>query len=80
MGLVSANAVKVMVVFFYTIPALVVFLLNGQIAWSTGLVLALGNMTGALFGAKLSVAGGERWIKIILTIAVSAMAIRLFFF
>lgn len=80
MGLVSANAVKVMVVFFYTIPALVVFLVNGQIAWSAGLVLALGNMTGALFGAKLSVAGGERWIKIVLTIAVSAMAVRLFFF
>ena len=79
-NLVVTNVVKVMVIFLYTIPALIVFFINDQIAWLPGIILAIGNTAGAWFGAKFSVKGGERKIKIVLVIAVTAMAVRLFFF
>ena len=79
-SLVHANATKVMVVLIYTFPALAVFLLHGQVDWASGVVLAAGNATGAWLGAHFSVAKGDRWIKAVLTVTVSAMAVRLFFF
>lgn len=78
--LVRTNSMKVFIVMIYTIPSLVVFILNGQIQWTTGIVLAVGNSTGAWIGTNFSVSKGDKWIKIILTVTVSAMAVKLFFF
>ncbi|MDA3812556.1 MAG: sulfite exporter TauE/SafE family protein [Spirochaetaceae bacterium] len=78
--LVRTNSMKVFIVMIYTIPSLIVFILNGQVQWSTGIVLAIGNSVGAWFGTNFSVNKGDKWIKIILTITVSAMAVKLFFF
>lgn len=78
--LVRTNSMKVFIVMIYTIPSLIVFILNGQIQWSTGIVLAAGNSLGAWIGTNFSVSKGDKWIKIILTVTVSAMAVKLFFF
>ncbi|MFC1936860.1 sulfite exporter TauE/SafE family protein, partial [Chloroflexota bacterium] len=53
--LVRANAVKVGIVLFFTVFALSVFVLNGQVNWFIGFVLAIGNMLGAWVGAKIAV-------------------------
>ncbi|MBN1994839.1 MAG: sulfite exporter TauE/SafE family protein [Anaerolineae bacterium] len=73
-NLVRANAVKVLIVLCFTVFALVVFILNGQVAWLVGLILAVGNMLGAWLGAWLAVrrgAGFVRWL-LIGVVAVSA--------
>jgi uncharacterized membrane protein YfcA len=74
--LVRVNAVKVVVILVYTVAALTVFLLNGKVEWGPGLTLAVGNSAGAWLGARFSVAGGERWIRAILVVAVLVMAVR----
>lgn len=74
--LVRINAVKVAVILIYTVAAVVVFLLNGKVAWGPGLTLAAGNVAGAWLGARFSVAGGERWIRVFLVVAVLVMAVR----
>ncbi len=74
--LVRINAVKVAVILIYTVAAVVVFLLNGKVAWGPGLTLAAGNVVGAWLGARFSVAGGERWIRVFLVVAVLVMAVR----
>ena len=79
-GLVLTNALKVMVVFLYTFPALAMFVYFGQVDWAAGTVLAAGSTTGAWLGAQFSISKGDRWIKLVLTVAVLAMATRLFFF
>jgi len=79
-SLVRTNSIKVLVVMLYTIPSLIVFILNGQVEWVTGLVLAVGNSLGAVIGTNFSVSKGEKWIKVILSVTVSAMAVKLFFF
>lgn len=78
--LVRTNSMKVFIIMIYTIPSLIVFIINGQVQWSTGIVLAVGNSAGAWIGTNFSVNKGDKWIKIILTLTVSAMAVKLFFF
>ena len=76
--LVRTNSMKVFIIMIYTVPSLIIFVLNGQIQWSTGIVLAVGNSLGAWFGTNFSVSKGDKWIKIILTATVCAMAVKLF--
>ncbi len=72
--LVRANAVKLFIVLFFTIFALVVFIKNDQVDWVIGLVLAIGNMIGAWLAARLAVDKGAIWVRrfLIAVIAVSA--------
>ncbi|MET1259565.1 sulfite exporter TauE/SafE family protein [Flagellimonas sp. DF-77] len=80
MDLVRVNATKVAVVFIYTLAALLVFILNDKVNWQVGLVLALGNGTGAWVSSRVSVNKGDGFIKIFLIVMVIAMAIKLWFF
>lgn len=75
--LVRANAVKVGIVLFFTLFALAVFVRNGQVVWSVGLVLAAGNMMGAWTGAKVAVEQGAIWVRRLLigVILVSAASL-----
>jgi len=76
--LVTVNMHKVFIIFIYTLPALVVFAWTGNVNWKYGLVLAAGNSFGAWWGAKAAVKGGERVIRIILAVAITIMALKLF--
>lgn len=76
-SLVKVNMHKVFIVLIYTIPALLIFVFSGNINWGYGLLLAVGNMIGAWWGVKFSVKGGDKFIKIILIIAVAIMAFQL---
>ncbi len=78
LDLIRVNMHKVFIVLIYTIPALVIFLVTGNINWKFGLSLAAGSGLGAWFGAHASVRGGEKLIRIILAIAILVMALKLF--
>lgn len=74
LDLVRGNAVKVAVVAAVTLVALPVFVLEDQVRWLAGGVLAAGQAAGAALGARLAVAGGERLIRPVLAAAVVALA------
>ena len=80
MSLVRANATKVAVVFIYTLSALAVFIYNDVVLWKVGLVLAIGNGTGAWFSSRISVNRGDNYIKGFLVVMVVIMAVKLWFF
>ena len=77
-NLVLVNMHKVFIILIYTIPALAVFTLSGNVNWGYGLVLAAGNALGGWWGAQAAVKGGEKIIRIILAVAIIIMAIKLF--
>jgi len=79
-GLVKANAAKVLIVFTYTLSALVVFIVEDQIFWIHGLILAASNATGAWVASRWSVQKGDKVVSRILIIMVIALAIKLWFF
>ncbi|GGX04025.1 sulfite exporter TauE/SafE family protein [Aquimarina muelleri] len=77
LNLVTSNAVKVLVVFIYTIGALIIFAYNNQIDYLYGFVLAFGNATGGWIASRWSVKKGDGLIKVFLVIMVTAMAVKL---
>ena len=77
MSLVKINSLKVAVVGMYTVTALTVFVINGHVDWGLGLFLAIGNSTGAYLGSNFAVNKGDRYIRIIISIALIVMAGRL---
>ncbi len=79
LNLVDTNSHKVFIVGIYTLFALLVFAFNNKICWTVGMALAAGNGLGGWVGSHWAVAMGERWIRLVLTICVVAMAIKLFF-
>ncbi len=77
LSLVETNSHKVFIVGIYTIFALIVFAFNGKVCWTIGLCLAAGMGIGGWIGSHWAVAGGERWIRLVLTVCVIAMVIKL---
>ncbi len=75
--LVITNAHKVFIVFFYTIIALCVFLSKDQVHWILGLTLAIGTSSGAWIGSHMAVRMGDKWIKVVLVLAVVASVTKL---
>ncbi|MCF7936926.1 MAG: sulfite exporter TauE/SafE family protein [Synergistales bacterium] len=77
MDLVHANGAKVVIVAVYTAVSLAIFIVHGMVAWPFGLLLAVGNMTGAALGARFTVLKGNRWIRYILAAVVIVSALRM---
>ncbi|APQ18641.1 sulfite exporter TauE/SafE family protein [Maribacter hydrothermalis] len=80
MTLVRSNATKVAVVFMYMVSALAVFAWNDQVDWKIGLILAIGNGSGAWVASRISVNMGDGFVKKFLIIMVLILAIKLWFY
>lgn len=78
MKLVFVNMHKVLIVLIYTIPALLIFILLGNIDYVTGLILAAGNSAGAFISAKISVKKGDKIIKRVLIISLVIISLKMF--
>jgi uncharacterized membrane protein YfcA len=75
--LVRANAVKVLIVLCFTVSALAVFLINRQVVWSTGLILAVGNMLGAWVASRMAVERGAAFVRWVLILVVAVSGAKL---
>ena len=77
--LVKANAIKLFIILVYTIFALAIFVYNDQVDWVSGLLLAVGNMTGAWFGVRFTVKGGARYVRYVLIVSLVLVTAKLIF-
>lgn len=69
--LVRANALKLLCVLGFTTVALLVFIWRGQVWWSVGLALALGNALGATIGVHAAIKLQPRvlkWVLFVMTL------------
>ncbi len=78
LDLIRVNMHKVFIILIYTFPVILVFAITGNVNWGYGLVLAAGNALGGWWGAHAAVKGGERIIRIVLAVAITIMALKLF--
>jgi uncharacterized membrane protein YfcA len=76
-SLVKTNSAKVFIVLVYMTAALAVFIWEDKINWYYGIVMAIGNSSGAWFASRWSVEKGDKWIKIFMIVTVIAMAVKL---
>ncbi len=77
LDLVRINAVKVIVIFAFTVIALGVFVIHGQVDYGLGIALAVGNSAGGWIGSHVAVKKGHDWIKRVVSLTVLAFAIKL---
>jgi len=77
LDLVRVNMHKVFIVGIYTLAALLIFAIRGQVLWSAGLVLAVGNALGGWIATRLALKRGEGLIRWILYVVLVVMAIKL---
>ena len=77
--LVKTNAIKAIVVIFYTLSALVIYAYHDKIDYKTGFIMAIGNALGAWFASRWSVKKGDGLVRWFLIIMVSFMALKLWF-
>lgn len=75
--LVRANAIKVLIVLCFTVFAIGVFVLNGQVDWGLGFILAIGNMLGAWAAARVAVKQGAAFVRWLLIAVVAVSALEL---
>ncbi|MBF7052210.1 sulfite exporter TauE/SafE family protein [Halomonas sp. KAO] len=73
--LAQVNVFKVLIVLVYTLPALAIFVVNDQVRWSYGLVLAAGSMSGAWLAVRVNVSPRGAFVVKWLTVAVIAAII-----
>jgi uncharacterized membrane protein YfcA len=75
--LVQSNGAKVALAFLFTAPALAIFAWQGQVLWVPGLVLAVGNVAGAIVGARLAIRKGNKLIMGAVVVVMLATAVKL---
>jgi uncharacterized membrane protein YfcA len=75
--LVKANALKLLIILLYTPLALLIFFINGDVNLWIGLVLAVGNMTGAWIGTKIAVKWGAVLIRYFVLVAILVASTKL---
>jgi len=75
--LVTANAIKTLVVIALTAVAVPIFIAHGQVEWAPALLLSVGFAGGGIAGARFAVRGGDRLIRPVLALSVVALAGRM---
>ncbi|HQP04454.1 MAG TPA: sulfite exporter TauE/SafE family protein [Bacteroidales bacterium] len=69
--LVRANALKVFLVFLYSPVALAIFIMNGQVEFLLGSIVAVGNIFGGWVGSRIAIKRGSGFIRILLVIIIA---------
>jgi uncharacterized membrane protein YfcA len=80
MDLVTANIHKVFIILLYTVSALLVFGSELELLWWVGAVMAMGNAVGGWMGARLTLSGGERIVRVMVILAIAGMIVKLIWF
>ncbi|MGZ2370654.1 sulfite exporter TauE/SafE family protein [Ancylomarina sp. YFZ004] len=78
--LVKANALKVFIVFLYSPFALLVYMLNGQVHYSMGLIAAIGNIIGGVVASQFALSWGANFVRWLLILIVVLFSLHVFDF
>jgi len=76
--LARTNALKVVCTLCFTLVALTVFVINDQVWWIPGLILALGSSIGAHIAVKITIEVSQttlKWFLFIMTLVASGAAL-----
>ncbi len=77
LNLVETNSQKVFIVGINALCALLIFVFYDKIYWQIGLSLSAGNGFGGWIGSHIAVSKGEGFIRLVLTVCVVGMVIKL---
>jgi uncharacterized membrane protein YfcA len=78
LNLNTSNAIKLICVAAFTIPALAIFIYKGQVAWLYGILMAVGQSAGAYLAAKFAMNNKQAnlWVRRLLIVIVIVSIIK----
>ena len=79
-NLTQANAVKLVIVLALSLSAIVVFIVNGQVNWWLGALMAVGQSIGAWLAARFAVGNPNAniWVRRLLIAVIVLSILKLF--
>ncbi len=79
-SLIRSNAIKMVIILSYTIPAFIIFVINEQVNWLLGIWLATGQLIGAKIASRLASDHPEanKIIKFLLIVMIVLSIIKMF--
>ena len=79
-NLTHANAVKLVIVLALSLAAIVVFIVNDQVAWWLGALMAIGQSLGAWLAARFAVGNPNAniWVRRLLITVIVLSILKLF--
>ena len=77
-NVVGANALKNLIVLVFTAAALVIFVVNGQVEWTLGLLLGAGQAAGGWAAARVALERGAALVRWAVVAVTAGSAIALF--
>ena len=79
MDLIKINMHKVFIVMVFTVPAVIVFIYTGNVNWFAAVALSVGMVLGTLVAVKMAVKKGEKAVRIVLSVSLLIIAVKLIF-
>lgn len=79
LGLIQANAVKVLTISAFAAISIGIFALADDIAWGHGLVLSIATGLGGFLGTIAVIRQGDRLIRLVFLVAAIGLSIRMIF-
>ncbi|YAL82254.1 TSUP family transporter [Dermacoccaceae bacterium W4C1] len=76
-GFLEASAKAKLANFATNLAALVIFVPQGAVVWSIGLLMGVANIAGAYAGARLAVAKGAGFIRGVFVVVVGAFVLKI---
>ncbi len=79
-SLIRGNAIKMLVIFLYTVPVMAIFIYEEQIDWIPAIWLAVGQVVGTRLTSKFAVksSGDSLWIRLILVLMIVLSILKTF--
>ena len=78
MNLIQTNVHKVFIVMVFTVPAVILFIITGNVNWFAAIALSIGMMLGTWVAVKMALEKGEKFVRLILGISLIVIAGKLF--
>ncbi len=78
-SMVNANAIKLVLVLIFTIPAAAIFIYYGQVDWTLGIIMALGQGLGAWLAATFATGSktAALWTRRLLIVVIILSVVKL---
>lgn len=77
LSLIKTNSLKIVIIATYLTPSLIIFIANGEVKWFPALILTAGTSLGGWFGSTFAIKKGDKWIRVILAVAILGMAAKM---
>lgn len=79
-SIIRGNAVKMAVIFLYTIPAIIVFTLEDHVHWPIAIVLAIGQVVGTRIASKFLIgySKAEQLAKVLIVLMIAFSLFKTF--